>query len=350
MNGSVALSPDAFREAALAARSSMVGRTQGLRGWHMCCNLTHLTTRRWGHWRDLLSAIMPALEDYGLLVQGDVHMFGIAMGSAIDVLMEHLDPGRKKSPKTWKTTKGLRQGGTLATPPRSWWGYDSFEGLPETVGSERVPEWSKGAYAHDPRQHYLRRYGSDMAFVPGFYGKSLTAGLAAERRMRPAMYIDIDCDLYSSTLESLDWAFASKIAVPGTVIGFDDWWNIPCGPTDEATSPVAVGEGRALAEVSRKYGVELLCMAGPCRYMLPRTTDETSLTGPWSLAPNLHTWPDAWGVLMLVVSVGDPGRASTGHEMNAIEEGQFKKANNDCKKNARSGGFARGGRAKGKGK
>ena len=118
---------------------------------------------------------------------------------------------------------------------------------------------------------------------------------------------------------------------------------------------MAVGEGRALAEVSRKYGVELLCMAGPCRYMLPRTTDETSLTGPWSLAPNLYTWPDAWGVLMLVVSVGDPSRASTGHEMNAIEEGQFKKANNDCKKNVRNGRFARvisaaKGKGKGKGK
>ena len=57
----------------------------------------------------------------------------------------------------------------VATPPLSWWGYDSFEGLPETVGSERVAEWSKGVYAHDPRRHYLRRYGSSMAFVPGFY-------------------------------------------------------------------------------------------------------------------------------------------------------------------------------------
>ena len=67
------------------------------------------------------------------------------------------------------------------------------------------------------------------------------------------------------------------------------------------------------------------------------------ILGPWSLAPNLHTWPDAWGVLMLVVSVGDPGRASTGHDMNATEEGRFKKANDGCKKTGRGRGFARGG-------
>eukprot|EP00959_Pyramimonas_sp_CCMP1952_P178768 3736722-Pyramimonas_sp.AAC.2 len=42
-------------------------------------------------------------------------------------------------------------------------------------------------------------------FVKGFYNESLTdAALAAHgRRMRPAVYVDVDCDLYVSTYQVL---------------------------------------------------------------------------------------------------------------------------------------------------
>ena len=33
--------------------------------------------------------------------------------------------------------------------------------------------------------------------IPGFFNESLTPGLAVARGMRPALYVDIDVDLYS---------------------------------------------------------------------------------------------------------------------------------------------------------
>merc|ERR1711920_179701 len=172
----------------------------------MCCNTSRLAGRPWGHWRDLLSAVMPALDAHGLIVTaGDVHMFGIAMGSSIDTLMQLLNPSLQEVPSyPWKI--GLREGGAISPPPRAWWGYDSFKGLPEEKdGMEKVASWKQGEYAHDPRKHYTKRYGHAIEFVAGFYGDSLTRTLAVDRGMRPAMYIDIDCDLYSSTAEALAW-------------------------------------------------------------------------------------------------------------------------------------------------
>ena len=39
----------------------------------------------------------------------------------------------------------------------------------------------------------------------------------------PALYVDVDVDLYSSSFEALDWLFVNGIIQEGTIIGYDDW-------------------------------------------------------------------------------------------------------------------------------
>ena len=58
-----------------------------------------------------------------------------------------------------------------------------------------------------------------IKLVPGRYDESLKPGLATTLGMRPAAYVDIDCDLYVSTISALDWLYASRLIVPGTLIG-----------------------------------------------------------------------------------------------------------------------------------
>ena len=36
--------------------------------------------------------------------------------------------------------------------------------------------------------------------------------------MRPAIFVEIDCDLYISTVAALEWLFAHRLVVAGTVI------------------------------------------------------------------------------------------------------------------------------------
>ena len=66
--------------------------------------------------------------------------------------------------------------------------------------------------------------------------------------MRPARYVEIDCDLYSSTVQALTWLFEEGLIVEGTVLGYDDFY---AGGAD--------GEKKAHHELMRKYRVKLEC-------------------------------------------------------------------------------------------
>ena len=111
-------------------------------------------------------------------------------------------------------------------------------------------QWSKGAFnAADMLQAHsfmgltvqLDRYIADdrVRWIRGFFNKSLTNSLARQQDMRPALFVDIDCDLYSSAYQGLDWMFQNRLIAQGTIIGYDDWG--------------IRGEKRAHREIAAKY-------------------------------------------------------------------------------------------------
>lgn len=135
-------------------------------------------------------------------------------------------------------------------------GFDSFQGLPMENATEH-PEiyWHKfleggwnaagtlGIFSYEALASKILKYVDDdrVQFVRGYYNESLNDELAAIAR--PALYVDIHCDLYSSAYTALDWMFRNRLIVPGTLIGYDDWAQ---GGPD--------GEQRAHREVMSKYG------------------------------------------------------------------------------------------------
>jgi len=98
------------------------------------------------------------------------------------------------------------------------WGFDSFEGLPDST-EEYVREWHAGKYRDDPRARLFEPLGGEEShgWVAGFYNESLAPALdgqVARRGMAPARYIDMDCDLYESTRDALDFFFRNgKVTV-----------------------------------------------------------------------------------------------------------------------------------------
>jgi len=74
--------------------------------------------------------------------------------------------------------------------------------------------------------------------IKGFYSDSLTKELQA--RMPKVGMVHIDVDLYSSTMEVLE--FIKPLLVVGTVLIFDDWYCFPPGSNK--------GETRAVKEFS----------------------------------------------------------------------------------------------------
>jgi len=210
-------------------------------------------------WHDLLPHVAKGLSatKYGEIETKSIYMFGVAAG-ADSMPMVH----------------GM-------FPQKRIFGFDSFGGLPaETHEESRVKQWRKGMFG--PNDMLGRTQVAQISklisigggteivtIVPGFFNESLSVpNLVAKHGMGPAFYVDIDCDLYVSTMPALDFIFREKLARKGTLISMDDFWIIPCTKfwlEHKFVSPLDVGEGGAFHEIAKRYGVVFACVAGSCR-------------------------------------------------------------------------------------
>ena len=138
------------------------------------------------------------------------------------------------------------------------YGFDSFSGLPAEAPGSRLEgaHWLPGGFsAADAlgewrlpallRQMQTKIGYTNTTLVPGYFNESLTPGLYRSHRFQPALLVDVDVDLYSSTVQCLSWLFEHKILRPGSLVRYDDWRQI--GQRH--------GEARAHHEVSQKYNV-----------------------------------------------------------------------------------------------
>jgi hypothetical protein len=121
-------------------------------------------------------------------------------------------------------------------------GFDSFQGLPESAAEEGEfrPGWYHAGY--DLVRQHLSRNGIDWGrtvLVPGWFDQTLEPELAERLGIEKASVIMIDCDLYSSTRTPL--TFCAPLIRDRAVIFFDDW------PGDGPGSK-ELGERRALGE------------------------------------------------------------------------------------------------------
>jgi len=176
----------------------------------------------------------------------DVYQFGVYLGDSMALLSERM-PQRK-------------------VPFRRMWGFDSFAGLPSeetSAPSSGVHTWyterrrsgdyqagyynsadALGIHSANQLKASLSAKVNDsrVHWVTGFFNESLTPQLA--RTMAPALLVDADADLYSSTVQSLGWMCAHRLLVRGTVIYYDDW--AAGGPH---------GQQRAHAEIASAFNV-----------------------------------------------------------------------------------------------
>eukprot|EP00440_Ansanella_granifera_P057077 gb/GFBE01061873.1/.p1 GENE.gb/GFBE01061873.1/~~gb/GFBE01061873.1/.p1 ORF type:complete len:435 (+),score=52.01 gb/GFBE01061873.1/:1-1305(+) len=226
-------------------------------------------------WHYMLPSLVKALKQtlpptssaFNTLKNGDMYLFGVAQGESMK-LMHRLFKDRRI------------------------FGFDSFIGLPpEDHKDSKIDAWSPGAFPGARTKSFLINSagGGNIAKVyRGFFNESLSPSLASKEHFGPAFYIDIDCDLHSSTYHALDFMLAHGLARVGTVIGYDDWWTIPCrkyhhaekGKRTRHLSPLSVGEGLAHQQLSIKYNISFRCIAGPCKPV--KTFRECNIHNNWA--------------------------------------------------------------------
>lgn len=123
----------------------------------------------------------------------------------------------------------------------NFFAFDSFMGLPKT-NEEVDGVFESGEFKTSMNEfiNELRKQtGTELSYsniIPGYFSDSLTLELQA--RMPKVGVVHIDVDLYSSTLEVLN--FIKPLLVVGSVLIFDDYY---CFPPDGSK-----GEMKALLE------------------------------------------------------------------------------------------------------
>ncbi|HKV40106.1 MAG TPA: TylF/MycF/NovP-related O-methyltransferase [Blastocatellia bacterium] len=143
-------------------------------------------------------------------ITGDYLEFGVFRGASFDLALR---------------TAGKFFDKHSSSAPR-FFAFDSFAGLPSLHGERDGDVFYKGEYESSLAtfQRNIRRAakGWKVQVVPGFYESSLTPAKRQELGLSAAAFVNIDCDLYSSTRSAL--SFITPLLRTGSVIYFDDWF------------------------------------------------------------------------------------------------------------------------------
>jgi len=178
---------------------------------------------------DLLVGLVLAFDHQSLFEGHAYYEFGLFRGFSL-WFAEQL--ARKKAPKEFLL-----------------YGFDSFEGLPETAvdaGFYREGEFCAG---YELVRENLSKYGADwdrIKLFRGFYSRSLFSAFRNQEKFRPVSIAVIDVDIYESCVLVLE--FLRPYIVPGSILIFDDYNDM--GRSDEH------GERKALMEFEARTGME----------------------------------------------------------------------------------------------
>ncbi len=183
--------------------------------------------------KELPEVVRQCLErsiDFGTAACGDYHEYGIFKGHTFLQAQLH-----------------ARE---LGLDRMRFFGFDSFEGLPEVTGIDRVEgdQFYAGQYAcsRDRVEQNLIRHGADWDrtfLIEGYFNESCTPALRHHHRLERVPVALIDCDLYASTVDVLD--FIRPMLMDKTILIMDDW-NAYDAANDR-------GQRRAMREFLREH-------------------------------------------------------------------------------------------------
>lgn len=153
------------------------------------------------------------------------------------------------------TTMAFAKGLALRNCPKALHIFDSFEGLPLSERDADNPHvatgiWRKGTCSFGQTPDSIKKliqqyiYPECIHIYPGWFSKTLQ-GFKPKDCLA---LVHIDCDLYSSAIDVLEFIFSRKLVSEGAVLLFDDW-NCAAASPDH-------GERKAWREVEQKYKIK----------------------------------------------------------------------------------------------
>lgn len=164
------------------------------------------------------AVLASAVAQAGPLLAGDqptmVLEFGVSFGKSLRMLAELVAEGR-----------------SCTNSPVTVAGFDTFTGLPEAWGDEPAGTYSTGGR--------LPPMPAGVKLVQGLFSDTLGPFLQKQRQhhgesARPVLALaNIDCDLYSATVDIMNALGCAGVVVPGSVLVFDEYFMYAGWQNDE---------------------------------------------------------------------------------------------------------------------
>lgn len=179
---------------------------------------------------------------YGAEVKGDIAEFGTAWGGTARIIAQSI----AKHQRTPFEIHGKK----------TFYLFDSFQGLPAITDSSdkdmqhvKSGVWGEG-YFKDLSKEQLHKLVSkslptDQISIHDGWFKDTLPDIPKETKFS---MLHIDCDLYLSTLDVLDYCLSNQLISQGAIICFDDW-NCNFASNDH-------GQRKAWWEMIEKFGIE----------------------------------------------------------------------------------------------
>lgn len=124
---------------------------------------------------------------------------------------------------------------TLGYENMRFFGFDSFEGLPET---EEI--FKKGLFSDCSYEAVLQKFEKEnippnkLFIIKGLFSDTLKNTIKSKYDIKKMAFGFLDADIYSSTIQALN--FMTNIIYDGTILYFDDWSYVPDGGVNKAVS------------------------------------------------------------------------------------------------------------------
>ena len=132
-----------------------------------------------------------------------------------------------------------------------FFGCDSFLGLPEEMDDEHSP-WRTGQFTTDGKIYPALSSNSDINIVDGWFSDTLNELLLPRFENKKIGIAHIDCDIYTSTVEVLEFLVKNDLFCDGSILLYDDWGAYRSSGLSEDYE-YKVGEARAHKEMIEKY-------------------------------------------------------------------------------------------------
>jgi len=136
-----------------------------------------------------------------------------------------------------------------------FYGFDSFQGLPpEPTDTLSHKVWEPGDFSTNSNINPELLNKPGLKIVDGWFCDTLTDDIAKEFGDSKIGLLHIDCDIYTSTMQVLEFIVKNKLLVDGSIVVYDDWggWR-QAGLTED--QQYDIGEGRAHREICEKYNL-----------------------------------------------------------------------------------------------